>query len=731
MSSAFGVKPWLVTAIVGVLAWTVSAFGQINDVARSWTQAAEESFWYSFYTVESTLLTSGLGVPLAPKEDALFSDLSPVQAPYRSGNPRFAQAPLPNQPNSLRWITQATDQTLSLETLAYAVLAEFAWMQRFDQLQRQQPAALDTFKAQALRFERLASGALAFAQQNLATPDGRYWDELTPWGNVPVTRTAETLHGQLAWLWALAALAGDPQQRFADRVPGQLALSQFQRLDRASPWKTLGLSETSLAIKALAQLAVALPPGNDRTRALDLLSELTHQLALAQATSVAEQAARISGLGFAYHLLGDAAAGADLVEAWQTLKSWWNAPLGLFILPGVGRAEFSVETWAQLASAMQALIYAGDDATEAQGYYVTAFQTLKASGLQRAEGPEAGGAFDGDPVPDFTQTGEAPVLAGLARFQDGAWQIVDGFFRTAPALSAATSMLWLSVFQQAPFEGPPPAGLPTDPQLRQADLPQQFGTLSRGLLQTQQAVEALAHQVAALETEFQQLNRGGDAALRQQWTADLAAVRDDLQQRLQGLSQQLGQPDALATVQAQVDDALNSHTTQLQQTVTQISKLDQRVNAVFDLIQIWQNQSTELQQRLDGLGDEVQAELTQWENRLRLDQRDQTLRDQIQVLAKQLETQLNNQLAPLTQTIDRLDGQLDQLDRLPQQMGELQTKLGQMDTRLAQLENVENPLDALFQPQTLLWAVLGSGAILILVGVLRRPRPNAPPSASA
>jgi len=454
-----------------------------------WEEAAEESFWYSLYNVESLLLYSGMGpayptqaleesVPSLPED--WLKRIFPIRAPYRSGMPHFIQPPDPQDPATLRWSALEMERTISLEALAYTVIAAGEWSKRLEQFAASQSDSKHFAHLQARLFSELASAMIGFAEEKLRRPDGLYLDELRWWRETPLTQGPPPWRGQLAWLWALAS------------GPLELAEEHFRNLSEQLPWEELSIRDASLAVKALAWLA-ALDPAlrAEAVRRLDgLAARLMEQ---SDASTLSSQAAIVSGLLYAYHLTGDGRYRTAALKSWDSLRSLWDEwqakPL-----------EITIEDVGELLSAFHTMIYvAGDD--EAKLLYAELLDTLKRAGLQRSEWPESGGGYDGDPVPDPREAGEAPVFIGAVGFDGEGWRVKDGRFRTAPAIYAANTLLWLSVFQGEAFAGPPEYGLPEAEAVRRLSLPRRVEAISEALAQIQLKLERLNKEVEALKLE--------------------------------------------------------------------------------------------------------------------------------------------------------------------------------------------------------------------------------------
>lgn len=508
--------------------------------AESWEQAAEESFWYSLYTVESLLLTSGMGapLPLSALEQAGLSPsggLFPVEAPFREALPRFARTPDPDRPETLRWSPGDMDQTISLDALAYAVIAELGWAARLEQLLASQSDSA-SLRREARLFALMAHASMEFAERKLLRPDGLYHEALRWWRELPLAEGPPPWRGQLAWLWALAAPAK------LDPTPGpsearDRAAALFRLLDERLPWETLTVREASLAVKALAWLLSAQPDPGLEARASRRVAELAERLGrLAGSETVqapGDLGAVVSGLLYAYQLTGDVRYRRDALRAWARLLERWDDGLRLF-LPGPRGAgfELTLAGVGELLHAFHAMISAAESEEEAKKVrrlYAEFFEGLKATGLQLAEGPEAGGELDGDPVPGIREAGAPPVPIAAVRYDpEAGWQVSDRRFLAAPALYAANAWLWLGRFRG---EGFPTAGLPESPVAERVLLPRRLAALEEGLAGVQSELDRLNREISSLRAQTA-VEAAKTAERLRRLEGALSALREELPPRL-------------------------------------------------------------------------------------------------------------------------------------------------------------------------------------------------------
>jgi uncharacterized coiled-coil protein SlyX len=534
---------------LGLGGWT--AFAATSSDRREvdpWERAAEESFWYSLYNVENLVLTSGAGAPLSPtaleraglSPDEL-SGLFPIEAPFRAALPRFAQTLDPERPESLRWSPRDMEQTITLEALGYTVLAELGWAARLEQLLAAQSTSA-SIRREAQLFVLLAHASAEFAERKLRRPDGLYREELRWWRDLPLPEGPPPWRGQLAWLWALSALTTlDTQNPEGEQDTRDRADALFRLLDERLPWEELTVREASLAVKALAWFTGATRDPSMSAQASQRVAELAERLLRLNGTTLApaDRAAVISGLLYAYTLTDDARYRLEALNAWDGLRAGWDEDLGVFRPDPRGHSfELTLEEIGELLSAFHTLIAAlGDEG--AKRLYVPFFETLKAAGVQRAEGPEAGGGLDGDPVPAVREAGVPPVLVAAVRYDpEAGWQVSDRRFLTARALYAANVWLWLGWFRGEGFAGPPAYGLPTSPIAERAHLPRRLSDLEKRFAQMQQEFNQLNRQLAEIQSKIRD-DRDRLERTQTEITAGLRDLEVKLERELSGLRREV------------------------------------------------------------------------------------------------------------------------------------------------------------------------------------------------
>lgn len=602
-----------------------------------WEQAAEESFWYSLYNVESLLLRSGMGAPLGPSDlervglsPAELGGLFPLVAPFRVGLPEFAQRPQPGRVETLRWRPRAAEQTISLEALAFSVIAELSWAARLEQLLRVQSDS-PTLQREVKLLRGMAQAAAEFAERKLRRSDGLYLNALRWWRDLPLVEGPPPWRGQLAWLWALASLA--PWHAEARARADAL----FQLLNGQIPWAELSTRDASLAVKTLAWYLYSIQvQDQDQGRelaaeAVRRIDELAERLvALAHLSDgelgLKDLAALVSGLLYAHRLTGEGRYLREAESAWDRLLAYWQEEPELFLSVPEGSEgwEFTVGELAELLGAFHTMIFVAES-EEAMQLYARFLEGLKRSGLQRSEGQEAGGSFDGDPVPSITDAGKPPVLVAAARYDpETGWQVSDRRFLSAPVLYAAANWLWLGRFQGEGFAGPPAHGLPTSSLALQLYLPRRLSALEEGFPELEQAIaqlrsrlgemeenakaqeQAIVDQLRALEQTLlrrleERVRAAHEEVLKELPPAvDEEALSERLQERIEervaetlgprltALSEDLQrlqeQLEALPTAQAQVaQDEISRLQAQLNNLIERVSVLEGRATARWPL----------------------------------------------------------------------------------------------------------------------------------------------------
>lgn len=574
---------------------------QAQEGNELWEEAAAESFWYSLYNLESLVLTSGLGLqyPANAREspdptltDPQLEGFALLQAPFRSGNPHYAQTPDLDHPATLHWDSIGMERIISLEALAYTVIAEVEWAKRLEQFARAQSDSSRFAQREAQILFHLAEATMDFAERKLKRPDGLYRDELRWWREAPLAEGPPPWRGQLAWLWALSVLMSTNESSADVSVYASTREETerfFRTLDEQLTWQGLSIHDASLAIKALTWFSALSGDRLLQRAALDRVSKLSDLLLQStEQLSSDGRATVVSGLLYAYHLTRDERFRTGALATWKELLKSWDEQIGLFVLDAQAPLELTLDGVGEVLSAFHTMIYATqDEATKL--LYAKFFQTLKVAGLQRAEGAEAGGGFDGDPVPDLRQAGEAPVLVGAVHYSpELGWHVSDDRFYTASALYAANTWLWLSVFQAEAFQGPPLAGLPESEAVQEIYLPHRIEALSESLAQTQGELERLGREMTALRQQVSEPGKlkGIFDERANQLEGQVNDLRRTMEQKLQELNAKLtGQADQnmldarFQELRTQLDQQL---TTKLNPLIQSLDRFDQQLARLND-----------------------------------------------------------------------------------------------------------------------------------------------------
>ena len=186
-----------------------------------------------------------------------------------------------------------------------------------------------------------------------------------------------------------------------------------------------------------------------------------------------------------------------------------------------------------------------------------------------AEGPEAGGSADGDPVPAPEDAGgrygKAPVFVTAVQLDPvlGDWVVTNSRFTTAGAMYLAARLLWLGEREGWPYLGPPRYGLPVSPTAQLRSLREQLAKLQAERVPPER-IEALKELFMALETRVQELNEQ-----TQRW-AQMQSELEQLSQKLAQLEDNFSSGQAeLQALQGQIR-ILNEELGELRQTERQL-----------------------------------------------------------------------------------------------------------------------------------------------------------------
>lgn len=765
--------------LIGVLfAMLQGAIVQAQPLSHPLKSALETSFWYSFSNVEMLLLNSGLGIendsPRLFEDDELVRSLKlkdrfPLQAPYLSGIPVFAQEPDENDPHTLRWSNASVNEETTLETLSYTILAELSWASRLSQLAGGESGQASTFaRHQTQLFTDMAIDTATFAEDRMKREDGFYWHSLRWWQDIVIQDEAADWRGHLAWLWALSAMmAFDQTNGDVDFPFAELGHSLFQNLKDTVEWDRLSIEDASLAVKALSWFLVFCKNGLDQAEAIERLNTVLDTLAQAaqELHSGATQAAIISGLLQGSHLLGDSYYQTTALKVWQQLSSRWNDQWSVF---ADGEDLFPLDLMlhqvSEYLAAFHLLIHVADDET-AKELYPKFFETLSRSGLQGAEVTQAssrGSSKDDESV--------APVFVSHVRLTEQGWEVIDGRFRSTEALNASNWLLWISQFQGESFAGPPALGLPEDEAICQNQVPRRLQTLANSLKEAQQQIEALTQQLAAISQPNGNINSNNTTnaptqAAFEQLASDVSAFQEQITNELQALKSSVATignsntgnvPDA-ATQQALdqlasdmsafqeritselqalkdsvavgnsntgtgVDDGqlanLQTQINEVQNQIDQLAPIETQFNQLVELVSNQEQGMAVLEERLADLQAELTAEVQQFIS----DFEGKSNTDVLEGQLAQLERDLKSKFDPLAESLARFDQQLAQLNSFQQNINQLGADISQLELRLNSIElagSTPTPSVNLFQPEFILTGILILGIGFVAIGLFR------------
>jgi hypothetical protein len=546
-------------AAIALLALALGAF-ELRVQAYSWEEAARESYWYSLYNVQA-LLDSGLG---------LLGD-GRLIIPYASGDPTYVQT------GSREWSPAKADKTITTQGLAWTAIALLGHAKQLAQLYEAGVVSGDE-ATQAIELGVRAAQMLQFVYEKLRDPaTGLYRPRLRPKGS-PVGEP--TPLDQAVTLWAHAELLplttsplyrGEISRPEAERRSVQLFWS-IRAYESANPsWLDLSGREAALFLEALSAYAATLLEGPELTQAMKLIHERAYALAEepSQDASLRDQAAVMRALIVIARLLGDEALRQRALAVWEAMQALWNEQAGAYrSAPDALSYEYSVWDVGDLVGAFGAAIY-DLGLVEARVRYAQLFEgVIKKARLMIAEGLEAGGSADNDPVPAPEDAGgrygRAPAFASKVQLDPalGDWVVTNSRFTTAGAMYLAARLLWLGAREGWPYLGPPRFGLPISATVQLLGLRQQLAKLQSERVPPER-VEALKELFMALEARVQELNEQTKA-----W----AQMQKDLQQ----LSQELAQLGSDLSAQRTELEALKGQIRILNGELSELQRTQQR-----------------------------------------------------------------------------------------------------------------------------------------------------------
>ncbi len=542
--------PFIASALLALALGSGALAPDAPAQASGWEEAARESYWYSRYNVEA-LLASKLGL----LEDGR------LLAPYASGDPAYVQT------GSREWSPARADRTIATRALAWTAIALVGHAKQLAQLY-QAGAVPGDEAARAVELGVRAARLLQFAHEKLRDPaTGLHRPRLGPEGEPTGEPSALD---QALMLWAYAELLPLTEQALyrgpisraeAERRAARLFWAIWAYESAHPGWTALPLRNAALLLEALCAYAATLPEGPELTRALDILRERARALMMAissaeskgESVPLGDQAAAMRALAVAARLLGDEALRRAALQLWAALQTRWDERVGAYrTAPDEENAnesayDYDVQTVGDLVGAFGAAIH-DLGLVEARVRYAQFFEAVvKRARLMIAEGEEAGGGADGDPVPAPQDAGgphgKAPVFVARIKRDPalGDWIIANSRFTTAGAMYLAFRMLGLGERAGWPYLGPPSHGLPTSPTAQLVHLRQQLQALrTQAERVPPERVEALRELFIALEARVQQLDeRTGRLRALTEGLAQASQERAALRERVRALDEAL------------------------------------------------------------------------------------------------------------------------------------------------------------------------------------------------
>jgi hypothetical protein len=541
---------------------------QAQEATRdSWNGAQQASADYSLDNLTTLILQSGLGVAFRMPDEVLSETLQQagltklsfqnpyfVQAPYASGDPAYLQIANPSDVKTLLWDPTKMDQTVTPQVLAYTMVSELSWLERFDRQLSSDPQRLVWERWLGHIFGRLAQLAALFAETNLRdSQTGLYYHAWR--AGTLVDRSFQSLD-QIAMLWALSTLtqASDGSALYdgtvlshpeAERLARELftALTSDQGLLRTPT--PLGAREVGLWIEALASYAGLLQNPQEINRALQLLQDARSALVpIQQKHPWSLQAEAVTALLTLYRLTGDGQARAEALQRWDGLQKLWDPEANLFVSPSgdVPSYLYSDQELADAVGAFNAVIHLGSLA-DVQTQYATFFV-----GALRAVRPQSPSMAIIEPY------GRAPVFAASVQFDppNQRWHIVYRHFDAAGAMYLAARLNWIGAQDGEEFPAPR-WGFPGNEDILLYSLRQQLEALT-GLVG-----QGIAERLDALDASI--------AELKLTLASQAASAKQlaDLRQEVTTLSSKLNDEQKRSDARLQDLQSLEQRVTALEQ----------------------------------------------------------------------------------------------------------------------------------------------------------------------
>jgi len=567
-----------------ILFFVVLGIGGAGQRAEySWAEAASESYWFSFYNVQTLLMASGLGLQ-APQElsqkltealGMLEVEVPPVANPYLNiapsaiGDPHYPKEPDFKDAATLLWDSEKMSKSITPQALAFTILAATSWAKHLEHL-----LSAGLVSPPEAKFNGLVAGALAaemasFAEANIKDKESGLY--VHAWQDGAITDNNLVPTDQIAMLWALSSLVSASegfalyfeeaavQHEQAHALVDALLNSLLKYIENNPDWlkPTLHYRDDGFLIEALSWYASTAHDAALIEKAVQWLNNSARELVkkaeqMAKAggfglliaqegfSPLATQAEIVTGLLAAYQITGNEAYKEAGLSAWRSLtgpRRLWDEEAGLFVSdPFRGAYEYAINEVGDVIGAFNAVIRIAE-LEDAKAQYAIFFENaLKRSHLQIAEGDESGGGTDNDEVPAPREAGgdfgQAPVFATAASYSKEAqnWELADGNFNTAGAMYTAARLLWISELEGQGFIGPPLFGFAESDRIKAMSLTQLVSELrSRLATATQESEElaALKQKVEELEKKLVELEQ--KLAAQEQKNAELEMKLSELE----------------------------------------------------------------------------------------------------------------------------------------------------------------------------------------------------------
>jgi hypothetical protein len=446
------------------------------DPGFSYSAMVWQGYWLSRDQFGPLTLGSGMGVPLEPPMDMVMmamemvaqvdadqpfmpSNVLPLQAVYRSGDPGLAQDMMAFEPSDfagLRLDPSTFEEVVGVAGQAQLMLKESQWARNFHQESHFGSPESD-FGAQQ-RFMGMMVMMLAqmqgqYAMQNLLNmSDGLYYD------------SDDELDYEANWvlLHAFADIVGltnDESLRYHNPEAGGMFTMAARNLnDALADRMPADPREAAMAVRALAFYAWTEEDAQLRADALARIDAVIGSLDTAT-DNVTDVSARLVAL-----ISAGQAVGANTGNAAGDLLSWlagrFDPATGTF----EGKQSYSTSDVAWIIGGLNSVAIAGPGQLRAEAArMLTAFYeaTLDQGGMQLSAPPGKDGAMAGEfeknlpsevyysgrnvPPPPMAggEFGMLMLPAQEIHFDGDGWSVTDTRFHSGPGMHLANELNWL------------------------------------------------------------------------------------------------------------------------------------------------------------------------------------------------------------------------------------------------------------------------------------------------